>query len=111
MIRPGKGMLLVKLLPYPKEESALIRLEKSRTLLAAQVLAVGRGVHDAIRVNEVAVFHRGQLVLGSAPVQLAAHLKNTTEEELFLLRWYDVLFVLEKSGETVVDGVRWTWTS
>lgn len=107
MIRPLGDRISVRLLTRPERESPLVRLERSEGISAGVVLAVGDRAHD-VRPGELVIFPRAHLVIHRTGRQLMDKLKNETEEELFLLKWYDVLFVITEPGSVEVDGVRWT---
>jgi hypothetical protein len=102
-IRPLGEYLTVQLLPRPERESPILRLERNEGISAGRVLAVGRGCRD-VRPGDLVIFPRAHVVIHSSGKRLREALK---EEEMFLLKWYDLLFVIEEPGSVEVDGVRW----
>lgn len=107
MIRPLNEYVSIRLLKRPERESPIVRLERQEGLSAGVVLSVGRRAHD-VRVGDLVVFPRAHLVIHKAGKQLQQTLKDLEEEEQFLLKWFDILFVINEPGAVEVDGVRWT---
>lgn len=105
-LRPGRERVLIKILPRPKREGKIEILERSEAYEAGRVLAVGEGCHQ-LSVGDLVVFHRAHLHAGSSPASVFRKLKEMQEEEVMVLKWFDIFFVIEEPGSVEVDGLRW----
>lgn len=99
--------MLLRLIPRPERDSPVVRLEKNEAWSAGYIEAVGENVKCGLKVGDLAIFHRGHLVMHKNGKMLSSHLKEITGEDKMILMWFDIAAIIEEPGSVEVDGVAW----